>query len=149
MGNIRHSLCCHPWQSSTDSGATLPLTILWAALCSLGFCFLQGELNQFFSDTGDICRCLCRRPLLLVAHSEAMCLLSTPYVVPHMRDMQKFMLWGLLWAWKTTHRKNSRHLTRPLPASIAVRHSFRCDKHACHIVGDAGHARFCQTCNEG
>jgi hypothetical protein len=109
MGDIRihHSLCCHPWQSSTNSGTTLPLTIPWAALCSIGFCFFtrrgefycflyQWELKQFFSDTGNICRRLCHCPWLLVAHSEAMRMLNTPYLVLHMRNLQKFVLWGLL-----------------------------------------------------
>ncbi len=154
MGDVRHSLCHHPRQSSTDSGTMLPLTISWAALCSLGFCFFARRVESIFSDMGDICRGFCHRLLLLVAHSEATRLLSTPYAVPHMRDLQKFVLWGLLWAWKTTHRKNRREinlrrLPRPLPASIAVRHSFRCDERACQIVGDAGHAWFCQTCDKG
>ncbi len=158
MGDVRHSLSCHPRQSSTHSGTLLPLTTSWAALCLLGFCFFarRGEFywNQFFSDTGDICRRLCHLLSLLVAHSEVTHLLSTPYAVPHTRNLQIFVLWELLWAWKTTHQKNRREinlwcLPRPLMASIAVHHSFWCDKRACLIVGDAGHARFCQTCDKG
>ncbi len=59
MGDVRHSLCRHTRQSSTNSGTMLPLTTSWAAFCSLGFCFFarrgefycflyQWELNRFF-----------------------------------------------------------------------------------------------------
>jgi hypothetical protein len=52
-------------------------------------------LKRFFSDTGDVCRRLCRGPSLLVAHSEATHVFTAPYAVPHTRDVRKFTLWGL------------------------------------------------------
>ncbi len=59
------------------------------------YCFLyQCSLKRFFSDTGDVCRRLCRRPSLVVAHSEATRVLTTPYAVPHTCTLQKFVLWG-------------------------------------------------------
>jgi hypothetical protein len=70
-------------------------------------------LKRFLSDTGDVCRRLCRRPSLLVAHSEATRVLSTPYAVPHTRDLQKFVLWGLLWAWKHYPSKKKWRKTKP------------------------------------
>jgi hypothetical protein len=103
------------------------------------YCFLyQCSLKQFFSDTGDVCRRLCRRPSLLVAHSEATRVLTTPYAVPHTRDLQKFVLWGCFGCGNTTHRKKlegkkSRRLPRPFPASMAVHRPFRCDERARHI----------------
>jgi hypothetical protein len=65
----------------------------------------QCSLKRFFSDTGDICRRLCRRPSLVDAHSEATRVLTTSYAVPHMRDLQKFMLWGCFGRGNTPHRK--------------------------------------------
>jgi len=104
-------------------------------------------VEAIFSDTGDICRRLCRRPSLLVAHSEATGVLTTPYAVPHTRDLQKFVLWGCFGRGNTTHRKKSegkKFVTpaRPLPASMAVHRPFRCDERARHI------GTFL-TCNEG
>jgi len=103
------------------------------------YCFLyQCSLKRFFSDTGDVCRRLCRCPSLLVAHSEVTRVLTTPYALPHMRDLQKFVLWGCFGRGNTTHRKKSegkklRCLPRPLPTSMAVRRPFQCDERAHHI----------------
>ena len=62
----------------------------------------QCSLKRFFSDT---CRRLCRHPSLLVTHSEVTRELTTPYAVPHTRDLQKFVLWGCFGRGNTTHRK--------------------------------------------
>jgi hypothetical protein len=78
-------------------------------------------LKRFFSDTGDVCRRLCRRPSLIVAHSEATRVLSTPYAVPHTRDLQKFMLWGLFGCGNTAHRKkNRREKSSAMPATASA-----------------------------
>ena len=91
--------------------------------CWLGFCFFarggefyhflyQCSLKRFFSDTGDVCRRLCRHPSLLVASSEATCVLTTPYAVPHTCDLQKFVLWGSALGVETLPIENQREKIR-------------------------------------
>ncbi len=116
----------------------------------------QWELNQFFLTpaTSAAASAAARRCLLPILRRCA-------YWAHHMRChtcviciCKNLCCGGCFGHGKLPIKKNWREinswrLPRPLPASIAVRHLFRCDKRACHIVGDAGHERFCQTCDEG
>jgi len=118
MGDVRHSLCRHP-------GSLLPIPaqrfhslrerhssgsiFIFSRGGGEFYCFLyQCSLKCFFFDTGDVCRRHCRRPLLLVAHSEATRVLTTPNAVPHTRDLQKNVQWGCFVCGNTTHRKKNR-----------------------------------------
>ncbi len=125
------------WQSAADSGMTLPLTTSWPALWWLGFCIFarggefycflyQCPLKRFFSDTGDVCRSLCRQPSLLFGHSEATHVLYTPYAVRHTCDLQKFVLKGCFGCGNTTHRRKSevRKFAMPATAFAGVHGSF-------------------------
>ncbi len=111
MGDIGHGLCRYPWQSTAGSGATHVLSTSWLTLGTLGLFFSPGGVSSvtfftsaresdFFPNTGDVRRRLCRRPLLSVAQSGTTCVLAILWATPGTRNSLKFALWGLLWATK-------------------------------------------------
>jgi hypothetical protein len=111
MGDIGHGLCRHPWQSTAGSGMTRMLSTSWPTLGTLGlfffawggeFChfFTSARESDFFPNTGDVRRCLCRRLLLSVARLGTTCVLAILWATPGTRNSLKLALWGLLWARK-------------------------------------------------
>ena len=119
MGDVRHSLCRHPWQSCADSGATLPLSTSWPALRSLGYCFFtrggefcrsfyQCSLKRCFPTMDKICHHLCRRSSLFSAHPGATRELATSWAMPGTRRLFIFTQGGLFLAWKIPPFKKIR-----------------------------------------
>ncbi len=62
--------------------------------------FTSAHESDFFPNTGDVRRRLCRRPSLSVAQLGTTCVLAILWVMPGTHNSLKLALWGLLWATK-------------------------------------------------